>query len=558
MADVKQVITGDSASAQKAYADIARQVVKLEEANQRMATKLDAALGKSTAAQGRMNTLVGNGIDKAAALAVQWVSVATAIQLASHELETYHRLNKESLDTNVSVGDAQAMLVKNLATSPTADKQAFIGRIAQMQRDTKFQSLPAMYRAAAEGASASAGDIPGTEGALRASIPLTRDEPGDLQTLVGAALDIQKASGIKDAKKNLGFLMQVGTESRVAGLRNTAMNVAPAVSVAAKTVTSDQRQATIDAGALFASLSNEGVDPTGEVTRNAVQVISGELRSFFKEGVKVSVPGRSRPLLIKPKEDPNTIEGRIRVLQEDPRLRQAFMDSAKFGRERFRIPFEQLVNKGQTATAFDQARRNLSFDDKTYDQMAMELEGLTPAMALSNASKKGAGSTQSYEVSQQLESQRALARENTLKILEKTTSYSNSRMPWLVRTAGPRWAFNALETLGDDPEGIAIGALKTRQQEIVKGDQSWLMRTLPVGSGVRALTDPFTRGRDKTPEELTEGQRRAFDSIEEQISILRELRDQLKEMNGRDKGREQNRPSAAGAARAEAGKGRER
>lgn len=557
MTDVKQTITGDSTSAQKAYADLARQVAKLEEANQKMSNALHGSLARGAAGQGRMNGLVSAGIDKAAALAAQWASVGTAISLASQELETYHRLNKEALDTNVSVGDSQAMLVKNLATSTTDEKSGFMERIAKMQRETKFQSLPHMYRAAAEGASASAGNIPATEDALRASLSLTRDNPQDLEVLVGAALDIQKASGQKDAKKNLGFLMQVGTESRVAGLRNTAMNVAPAVSVAAKTVTSDQKQATIDAGALFASLSNEGVDPTGEVTRNAVQVITGELRSFFKEGVKVNLPGRNRPVTIKPKEDPNTIEGRIRVLQEDPRLRQAFMDSAKFGRERFRIPFEQLVNKGQTAGAFDQARRNLTFDDSTYNQLSKELEGITPSMVLSNAQKKGAGSTQSYEVSQELEAQRSLARENTLKILEKTTGHSNSRMPWLVRTAGPRWGFNALEgiagAVGASPEDMGIAALKTRQKEITAGSSSWASRFVP--GPARGLVEPLLRGRDKTREELTPEQRRAYDSLQEQTDILRELRDQMKEMNGRDK---QNRPSAAGPARAEAGKGRER
>lgn len=556
MPETKQIITGDSQGAQKAYADLARQVVKLEEANQRLASKIDQGMKKGGDGQARMNSLVDQGIDKAAGLALQWASIATAIRLASQELETYHRLNKEALDTNVSVGDAQAEFIKNTASSSSAEKRASMERIAQLQRETKFQNLPQMYLAAAEGASASGGNIPATESALRAAIPLARHRPEDLKTLVGGALDLQKASGITDAKKNLSFLAQVGEQSRVEGLRNTALSVAPAVSTAAKTVTSDQRQATIDAGAFFAALSNEGVDPTGETTRNAVQVISGELRSFFQQGVKVNVPGRSRPLLIKPKEDPNTIEGRIRVLQEDPRLRKAFMESANFGRERFRIPFEQLVNKGQTATAFDQARRKLSFDDKAYTQMVQELEGLTPQIALSNAQKKSQGASQSLEVAQQLEAQRAVSRENTLKALEKTTGYSNSRMPWLTRTAGPRWGFNALEMLpGADPESVGIGALKTRQKEIVQGNSSWLMRMTPLPKSVKSLLDPLTRGRDKTRDELSDEQRRDYDSLQEQIVLLRELRDQMKEMNSRDK---QNRPSSAPAARAEAGRQRER
>lgn len=548
MPATKQIITGDSASAQKAYADLARQVVRLEEANQKMAATLDATLGKSSSAQGKMNDLVNQGVDRAASLAVQWAGVAAGIRLASQELETYHRLNKEAADTNVNVGDAQAKLFKNLASSTTAEKVAFSRRIEKMQRDSGFQSLPAMLIAAGEGASASAGNIPATEDALRASLGLTRDEPQDLQALVGAALDINKASGVGDAKKNLGFMMQVGTESRVNGLRNTALSVAPAVATAAKTVTSDQRQASIDAGALFAALSNEGVDPTGDTTRNAVQVISGELRTFFQEGVKVNLPGR-RPMLVKPRSDPNTIAGRLQVLQNDPRLRKAFMDNANFGRERFRIPFEQLVNKGQTATAFDQARRNLSFDEATYNQMAAELEGATPEIALSVGQKKGAGASQAFEVGQKLESRRSIARDNALKTLEKTTGYSNSRMPWLVRTAGPRWGFNLMELLGaSDPESTAIGALRTRQQEIVRGNESWLTQSLPIPGFAKTALSPFTRGRDKRLDELSPDARRAYESVEEQIGILREIRDSLQEK----------RPSSAPAARAEAGRHRER
>lgn len=543
MTTVKQTITGDSASAQKAYADLARQVAKLEAANQRLVGEVDKFATKGVRGQRAMNDFVQHGVSLVSSMAVQWVGVTAMISAATAAAQEYYRVIRETADVQITVGDAQAKLFKNLATSTTPEKIAFTERVTKMQQESGFQSLPAMLVAAAEGASASAGNIPATEEALRASVALTRDEPQDLQTLVGAALDIQKASGVNDAKKNLGFLMQVGTESRVAGLRNTALTVAPAVSTAAKTVTSDQRQATIDAGALFAALSNEGVDPTGETTRNAVQVVSGELRSFFQEGVKVNRPGGGRPMLIKPKSDPNTIEGRLRVLQEDPRLRKAFMDTANFGRERFRIPFEQLVNKGQTATAFEQARRNLSFDDKTYNQLAAELESATPQMKLSTQAKASQATTEGYK---NAKTPMGIMAE-VIKTRDEADTLTRNKYgqggAWFL---DPARKYVIDQVWSDDADKVqgSIEFLQERQNFIrTKG------RSLLGNRGV-GLRDPS---------QLNPQEKQDFDYLGEKIEELnRYMADLLqvqRDMNATIKAKT---PSAAGAAQAEAGKGRER
>lgn len=546
MTDVKQTITGDSTSAQKAYADLARQVAKLEQANQNLANKTETWQKNNGSAQGRMNTMVREGATQVAGMAAQWASVGMLVGAAKAQVEEYKRVLADAADTQVSVGEAQAKVIKNLASSSTGEKRAFLQDIEKLQLETSFQSLPQMLLASASGASASAGDIELTKSALAASIPLAKDAPEDLKELVGAAIDISKASGIRDAKKNLNFLLQVGTESRVVNLRDQATNVAPAVSLAAKTVTSDQEQATREAGALFSALTQEGVDPKGEVSRQAMTVIPSQLREFFTKGVKQQLPGRSRPITFKPAEDPNTIEGRIRWLQEHPRDAKAFMETANFGRERFVIPFEQLLSKGATDQRFQQALKNLNFGTGAYDQMKGELQDLTPQIQLSNLRKEGESKTKQFENASTTEALRAEATKIRDEAVVKTRKYAYGRLGlgYLSETAVLGLAD---QFLGDEASVKHSKEQLEQRQEQIRYSQRSI-------AGTQVYGDPR-----RSREQLNAQEQKDFDYLGKQIETLNSLMEQqvriTEEMNSRDKDK---RPTAAGPARMEAGKGRER
>lgn len=512
MADVTQTIAGDSTSAQRAYADVARQVTKLEEANAKLVRKVEEVKRLSEESANRSGSALSGQLRVVTDLVTQWASLTTWIQAANDAHRIFEETNAKASNAQISVADSQAQVIKNLAPQTTAEKIEFIAGIEKVQKDTKFPSLVNMNLAAAEGLSASGGDMKGVLDALSTAAPLAKDKPEELRVLMGAALDLKKASHVDSAKDNLGFLMQMGTESRIVSMRDTALNAAPAVSVAAATVTSDRKQATIDAGALFAALSNEAVDPTGETTRNAVTVITGELRSFFEKGVKTTIPGSSLPMVIKPKEDPNTIEGRIRVLQDNERLAKVFLENANFGRERFRIPFEQLLNRGQTDDQFQRARGNLSFDGRTVDQMTKELSNLTPQLELANAAREAIGS---QEVQAANNSQGAIRDQiKTVRdeALDRTEKYAPGilGLGHLEQRTLRMWSSDFLHRDNRDYGQVAINELKSNRDWLLYKNRS-LLGEVPFGEKKRDYG------------ELSQAERNDYDYLTKQIEILNGL-----------------------------------
>lgn len=556
MATTKQVFTGDKSQLEQAYKDLSKEVVRLEGQVQKLSNTSNNANRQGVTQSNEVSKAVRGQLASLASAALGWVSIEKAISAVNAELEDNIRLNDRRAGKQISVAQSQAQFLLNATSSSTAEKQAFLIDMQRIQRESGFPDLSKLNMAGASGASASGGDLEATRLAIEAAAPLAKHSPQDLEIIVAGALDLVKASGEKDAKKNLGFLLQVGEQSRVQGTRQTAENVAPAVSVAAKTVTSDQRQATIEAGALFAALSNEGVDPQGEVTRNAVQVISGELRSFFTEGIKVNVPGR-RPMMVKPSEDPNTIEGRIRYLQENERMQKLFMANANFGRERFRVPFEQLLNRGQTNHAFQHALKNLSFDDKAYQQTVRELETATPQLVLANTAAASTGINDAIDNEAILAGRKATSRSIASKAYEQTREHSEFVFGTRTTIEEPlmRKDFDyQTEKLGRVPEEVAIEALQRRQNQIEVENIGGSFKTKPRDR----WTESETKAYDKLSQEIANLNKMLAQQnklIADQTAAAKDTAKTNRQMNQRDATR---RPSVGPAAQSEIGRHNER
>lgn len=552
MSEVKQVITGDSTSAQKAYADLARQVAKLESANQRMANELHGSVSRGASTQGRMNSVISQGIDKAFAFAAQWASVGEAIKLASQEIENFHRLNKEALDTNVSAAQSQSELIGNLAGVSSQDRKKFLEQAAAARKEAGFESIIKTNQALSTGLSASGGDREAALKAFRVVAPLAKNNPDSVIPLEQGVISLAKTAGNKDYEAAAGFMESLQGRAFPTKLSDVAANAGPAIRGMAEMDKGNRAEAMKSGGALFAYLSNRMEDQEGRISANAELNFGGDIRAAFEKGIQTAHGHK-----IRAKEDPGTLHGRLAYMQSHPEFAKAFVDKGLTVEQKAKMPLEQLLLDKGAFAEYSGHRENLKFDKDAYAQDVRDQHGLTPQLLISGAKKKSAGATEEHELGMDIDARRALARETTLKTLEKTTNNSNSSMPWIIRTAGPQWAYNALEGLttwaGDAPETAGIAALKTRQKEIVQGDRSWATRLLP--GSIAALADPFTRGRDKTREELSPAQRGDYDAAQQQIDILKELRDEVKQMNSIAK---QKQPSAAGAARAEAGAGRER
>lgn len=443
MGQVVQKFTGDSRGLEQAYEKLVRSNVKLEEQNRKLSDQ--SKRGNQIARGGlrEQDDLTGRVISRVGALAGSWLSVQSAITLAREAFEQYERLQAEAKGTQQTVGQSQAAVLQNLSGETTEAKRQFLDDIKAVQARTRFPDIKALNAAAASGVSASAGDLPGTLAAMEASARLSRADAAEIEDFVGGALDMRKASGLDDARANLGLLLTAGTASRVTNLGMQARNIAPAaLSAVATAPEQDPREAAIEGGRLFAALSTAAVDLEGRATRTAQIQFLTQLREFFKD--ETIVPAG---------QDPGTIQGRIQYLQQRPELSAQFLSSTT-REQQFKVAIEQLVQGiGVSSREFAASKGKVEFDVSAFERTARDLENLTPELQREYTRARTEAAKQQLELRQTLAGRTSQAREIQQQTLDKLGVMS-------AMTAPERAKFEAAVVSGVAPEEAAIRVLE--------------------------------------------------------------------------------------------------
>ena len=563
MADVKQTITGDSASAQKAYADLARQVVKLEEANQRLVKTVDQGMKQGMSSQGSMNKAVSDGITQVAALAAQWVGVSAMIAGAKRELEDYRRISKEAGGAQVTLGQAQARLAFNTLDEKTF-KQA-VKDVAAIKKETGFPSQAKLTDAMGNAISASGGNYDIAKQALTAAARVTRLTPEHLETVAGAGIDVALAGGVTP-EEGISLVLKTGKEARVNDPKLVAKNTAQAVAKAALSSGrgANRRVAVEEAAEIQATLGLIDKDTEGDTSRTATWKLAQNLDDLFEGRMTKTIRGRT--VAIKPSSDPGTMGKRLEQLaREDPRIKKHFLENMTV--ESYAPIVRDLIENpgGEQGKIYQSLKENINYKKEPLEWLDQTLKGSTGPL-----------------FSAEMERREEAGREDMLlgmgrdDLIEKARAVRDSALSDTRKFADMPFGFNVLkdslatgleDVLGKEREapGATQGFLELRQQEILAPNSVFGN----AGFGKRKY------------EQLNEGEKSAYDRIQRDIGTMYDIDQRLKEMesgqrdsrtgeliekldqlvqsnaemNARDK---QRQPSAAGAARAEAGRGRER
>lgn len=275
-------------------------------------------------------------------------------------------LSKESAELQKSLGAAQQEAAKNLTGLTTAEKKEILEVTAPgIQRETLFPKQAEITKAIGAGFSAS-GNRDATVSAVTESAKLTRLTPESLSAVSAGALDLAQATGIQDAKKNLGFLLTAGAINRIEDPTALSRNVAPIVtSAVASAPKQDPEEAAREAGALFGTLAKLAADPKGESSGTAAITLIGKLDTFFKERG----------------DDPGTLFGRMEALQKDDSLRKEVLGDEGFGEQKFKKGIELLLTGGtRQVDMLRDAKEQVKFDSSVFDTQVKELNTLTPAI----------------------------------------------------------------------------------------------------------------------------------------------------------------------------------
>lgn len=250
--------------------------------------------------------------------------VLAAWKLINSELERHKNLQADSAETMRQVTDAQQGLLRNLPGVKKAEAAELFKEIDEMAQETSV-NRSYLTEALGQAVSASGGNIAAAKSAVRGAAMFVPEKPGLIPKMAGAFLDIQKSTGTMDAMTNLGVLQHIGAQSRIVDPALQLRNIAPAlVGMTGAGATTE------GAGELFAWLTGQSGDQTGERSRTASVNFAVKAREFFKEQGISGV---------------DTMAGRIAYMQQRPKLAGKFLEGLG-GEVQFKPIWEQLFAKG--------------------------------------------------------------------------------------------------------------------------------------------------------------------------------------------------------------------
>jgi hypothetical protein len=317
-----------------------------------------------------------------------YVSIQTAVSAVNGAIKDQIELQKESLAIATDIAKAQAGAVKNLTGLSSADKAKVLQEAKKLQADVGFSDQK--YIAEAIGAGYSAiGDIEATKSAVRAAAELSRNAPDELSTIASGALDVSQGSGIKDAAKNLGFLLQVGAVSRVEDPAALSRTLAPAISSGVNTVPNqDRQQASIEIGAIYSELNRFATDIEGRSTGTSTKELLSKMQEFFRklpeerDLINAQVKGLEEKLAIDPVEQARINRANFDVTEKE-RIAKQFANAKGPRADDARIDLQEALAKR------DQVIKDATLDDeqslklKKLKEQAKALDGVVDSGTIS-------------------------------------------------------------------------------------------------------------------------------------------------------------------------------
>ncbi len=465
------------------------------------------------------NLVVGGGI-----VATAYASMSSAMAIYNKLLDEQKQLQNASLEKTKALAAAQSDAVKNLAGLNMMQSSELMNKeVERIASATGFENRALIAQSIGAGISAG-GSVEEVLSSVEANARLNKLTPDQLGASSSGTIDVGRATGLKDAESNIGFIADIAAVSRVEKLDKLVNNLGKSLGSITATVKGvDRETAAREGGALFAFLNTAGNDIQGDSTATASVQFASYLRTFFKAQEEEGVIA-----------DPGSLSGRIEALQGDAGLRANFLEKMP-GEAAFKLPMEMLVTQGSEAFAsFKKNFEAIDFDPETFRKLASQIQSLTPQLTIADA----AASAQANITGAELNPENAAIAE-IRNIREKT----------LPKVRPSNW-FSAMRQVAEE-------MLISRSMAEGSYDSS-------VTSSAKFTRDMLTGSRralegDNSPRAIE-----ARQLIDKQLEIIKSLENaarqnleaankNLEAANKREKGIILPQPSVAGVARLQAG-----
>lgn len=555
---IHQKFTGDNSQLLKAYQDVAAQNTRLEQ----QIGKLAAGMGKGAKSGKQDMDLWGQSTkyvtSSLTGLVSGWLSVASVISVVNEEIEHHKRLAKEALDTHTSLAASQSDLFINSWGKPKEVTEANLKQLRQMANEVKVGEVH-LTGAFASAQSTGVGTDKQQMDSVRMAAELSPQRPEGIGNLSKSLLMGQQLTGKSADEVAALFLSGGGSaflenpEQQSRFLRQTMAGVM-ASSRGDKTKAAEQA---VEFGAALTTMVGE---ERGESARTQTISTSASLDKFFTEGFERTVHGHK--FRDKPKTDPGAVLDRFRMLQNDPKLAQRYLDGSS--REAlFDGPLRRalLDKNSEEAKRITEAQEKVGYNTQPLQPLLDQLRSGTPQIEAERMQRTGQVNKEQHELRSTKFSREANALAIVSDTLSKTRKYSPE--PWGLKIAEDKAQEQIRpvrdELFGSDPIESSIATLQTRAAAIRKPGSTFF------GKNMRSASRPI--------DELNQDERGALEYVQKSIEALREIQAAgIREAEKATRAMEENtratretndilrtqKPNAAPAARAERGRFRER
>jgi hypothetical protein len=261
-----------------------------------------------------------------AAVAVQYLGLQAAIQAVNAEMERTKQLQADALKQHGNLAKGQAEIILNTFGQDEKTVRTVNERARQISG--KY-GLPEqlVQQTAGRLMGAGVGPIEERLQALDISGALNRHTEQGLMPTALAIQQAQKLTGMTP-EQSAALMQSAGSAAFIGDPAMQARFLQQVLSGVVASSGGDRRVAAEQGLEMGAWLTQVVGEERGESARTAAISLSAQMNEFFTQGFRVQVPGGS--VKIKPPTDPGTPLGRVKFLQENPKIAKEFFERASF------------------------------------------------------------------------------------------------------------------------------------------------------------------------------------------------------------------------------------
>lgn len=474
----------------RAKADLDR----LTQATDQLNTKQQGVAASSD----RLSESLSASLTNVVQLASSYFSLSAAMAAVNQQIENKLNLEKEALTANLTVGAAQETLGLNLQDAKLFAQA--VGEIEDIRQQTGFSDVAALTNATAEAVSAAGGNLPLALAGVRTAASVSALNPANVNTLAGAFIDASGASGAS-TDEAAALVLAAAKAGRVADLRLASKSIGKSLASVVATSSGDARLAAEQGAELFAGLSVEMKDPTGDRSATGVSSLARLLQNYYRENTL---------------DDPGQLFGRIDALRQSGKMAD-FLAKNNFGEADPVIRRMLEDPESQQAKAIAAARRDVGYNLAGLQEVRQITTAGTNAIRTGREEAAFAGSQQALQLGDEPEALRAQIRSRLDKNIARFTEYTDLPI-YAEQIKRPFNEYVAGKNIGD----LAVADIKKR------------IDAAAAPTSLLGMRDTFTPTR-KDESQFTAKERDDVAEMRKSLTELVELQKRLNRAEERDR-----------------------